>query len=263
MILVAIEPYSKKQKVERVLQQTAAIVQSNYIPWKGYFDLIAAVDTFILYDDVQFTRRDWRNRNLIKTPHGVQYLTVPVKSKGRYDQLIRETEIDGDDWARDHWRAFEANYRRAPHSEEVFELLRPHFRPGVYTMLSDLNRGLLATICRYLGIETIIRSSSEFDLVGDRSERLAGMSVQAGAETYVSGPSARNYLDERTFGEKGLRVRWFDYDGYPQYPQLWGEFRHGVSIVDLMFACGKTAPQFMKLGQRMVSAKASGRPTSQ
>ena len=90
-----------------------AILQSNYIPWKGYFDMIAAVDEFILYDDMQYTRRDWRNRNQIKTPQGVQWLTVPVKVKGKYHQTIRETEIEGAQWAKDHWKALSQNYRRA------------------------------------------------------------------------------------------------------------------------------------------------------
>jgi hypothetical protein len=94
-----------------------AIVQSNYIPWKGYFDLIAAVDEFILYDDMQYTRRDWRNRNQIKTPQGLQWLTVPVVVKGLYYQKIRETEIDGTVWATSHWKSLVANYKRAPHFE--------------------------------------------------------------------------------------------------------------------------------------------------
>src|ERR1700754_2429408 len=96
-----------------------AIVQSNYIPWKGYFDLIAAVDEFILYDDMQYTRRDWRNRNQIKTPLGVQWMTVPVQVKGKYYQKIKDTEIDGIDWAEAHWRLLAQNYRRAAHFNEI------------------------------------------------------------------------------------------------------------------------------------------------
>ena len=92
-----------------------AIVQSNYIPWKGYFDMIASVDEFILYDDMQFTRRDWRNRNLIKTPTGLQWLTIPVKVKGKFEQKIRETEIEGHDWAKTHWQSLVHNYGKAKH----------------------------------------------------------------------------------------------------------------------------------------------------
>ena len=96
-----------------------AIVQSNYIPWKGYFDLISYVDEFILYDDMQYTRRDWRNRNLIKTPQGLQWLTIPVKVKGKYFQTIRETEIDGTDWAQKHWKRYRAKLQKAPYNEEI------------------------------------------------------------------------------------------------------------------------------------------------
>lgn len=107
------------------MNKRIAILQSNYIPWKGYFDMIAAVDEFILYDDMQYTRRDWRNRNQIKTPQGVQWLTVPVRVKGKYDQTIRETEIDGIDWAGTHWKIIAQNYRRAPRFEEVAAVFEP------------------------------------------------------------------------------------------------------------------------------------------
>src|SRR5690242_2311594 len=115
--------------------KTVAIVQSNYIPWKGYFDLIASVDEFILYDDMQYTRRDWRNRNLIKTPQGVRWLTVPVQVKGRYDQRIRDTEIDGTGWTEDHWKALVLNYGRARHFQEVAAVLEPLYRGRTYRYL--------------------------------------------------------------------------------------------------------------------------------
>src|SRR5438046_4323553 len=97
------------------MARKAAIVQSNYIPWKGYFDLIRRVDEFILYDDVQYTRRDWRNRNLIKTPQGLRWLTIPVEVKGKYYQSIRDTKIADPVWAASHWQTIVHNYGRAPH----------------------------------------------------------------------------------------------------------------------------------------------------
>ena len=133
-----------------------AILQSNYIPWKGYFDMIAAVDEFILYDDMQYTKRDWRNRNLIKTPQGLQWLTVPVKVKGRYDQTVRETEIDGTDWAQVHWKALIRNYPRAQHFEEIAKLFEPLYMQREYTLLSALNREFIEAVCAYLGITTKI-----------------------------------------------------------------------------------------------------------
>jgi hypothetical protein len=222
-----------------------AILQSNYIPWKGYFDLIAHVDTFVLYDDMQYTRRDWRNRNLIKTPAGLQWLTVPVLVKGRYDQKIRETAISGTEWVETHLRSLRSNYARAPHFAEVMALLEPAYRQR-HDMLSALNRCLIETVCGYLGIGTEIRNSWEYELLEDRSERLAGICAEVGAGIYVSGPAAKAYLDETPFRARGISVEWFDYDGYREYPQLWGPFEHGVSIVDLLFNCGKEAPRYMK-----------------
>lgn len=222
------------------------IVQSNYIPWKGYFDMIAAVDEFILYDDMQYTRRDWRNRNQIKTPQGVQWLTVPVKVKGKYEQKIRETELDGTDWAAVHWKTIVQNYRRAPHFNEVAVWLEPLYLAQSYTHLSQLNRSFIEAICSYLGIKTVISNSWDYPLVEGKTERLADLCMQAGGTEYISGPAAKDYIEERIFKERGINLSWFDYAGYPEYPQLWGEFTHGVTILDLLFNCGKGASGYMK-----------------
>ena len=227
-------------------KKVVAIAQSNYIPWKGYFDLIAAVDEFVLYDDMQYRRRDWRNRNKIKTPQGVQWLTVPVKVKGKYHQTIRETEIDGTDWASMHWKTLSRNYCRAPHYNELAAILEPLLLGHQYTHLSALNRLLLQTVCAYLGIKTKISDSGDYRLVMGKTERLADICLQAGGTEYVSGPAAKDYIEERVFMEHGIKLTWFDYSGYANYPQLWGEFTHGVTILDLLFNCGKEAPRYMK-----------------
>ena len=224
-----------------------AIVQSNYIPWKGYFDLIAAVDEFVLYDDMQYTRRDWRNRNQIKTPQGVQWLTVPVVVKGKYTQKIKDTEIDGTDWATLHWKAFEQNYWRAAHFEEIARWLAPYYLSTPFPVhLSALNRGLIEAVCAYLGITTRITSSSDYVLSEGKTERLADICVQAGADEYFSGPAAKDYMDESVFTKRGVGLHWFDYSSYHEYPQLWGEFTHGVTVLDLLFNCGREAPGFMR-----------------
>jgi hypothetical protein len=224
-----------------------AIVQSNYIPWKGYFDLIARVDEFVLFDDMQYTRRDWRNRNQIKTPQGLQWLTVPVVVKGKYTQKIKDTEIDGVDWAALHWKAFEQNYRRAPYFDEIASWLAPlYLSSSVPTNLSVLNRRLIDAICAYLGIRTRISSSSDYILSEGKTERLADICVQAGADEYFSGPAAKDYIDEAVLMDRGVGVRWFDYAGYSEYPQLWGEFIHGVTMLDLLFNCGAEASGFMR-----------------
>ena len=160
--------------------KSVAILQSNYIPWKGYFDLIASVDEFILYDDMQFTRRDWRNRNQIKSPRGIEWLTIPVRVKGKYHQKIRETEVEGSTWANAHWRALVQNYRKAPCFDVIADWLEPYYLEPLPSMLSDVNRRLIEAICNYLGIPTLIRNSWDYGLVDGKSERLADLCVQAG-----------------------------------------------------------------------------------
>lgn len=223
-----------------------AIVQSNYIPWKGYFDMIASVDEFILYDDMQYTRRDWRNRNQIKTPQGLQWLTVPVKVKGKYYQTIRETEIHGVDWAKRHWRSLYQNYRHAKYFNSIAPELEPLYLETEYSHLSQLNRSFVGWVCSKLGIKTIISNSWDYRLMDGKTERLTDLCAQAGGSEYVSGPAARDYIDEAVFIERGIKLTWFDYAGYPEYPQLWGDFTHGVSILDLLFNCGKEAPRYMR-----------------
>ena len=223
-----------------------AIVQSNYIPWKGYFDMIAAVDEFILYDDAQYTRRDWRNRNIIKTPHGLKWLTVPVRVKGRFSQRIRDVEIDGSTWQETHWKTLCHHYARAPHFHTFAADLEAFYLHRTHTHLWQLNRALIEWVCAQLGIGTKITCSWEYDLSEGKNERLADLCAQAGGTEYVSGPAARGYIDERIFAARGINLSWFDYESYPEYPQLWGDFQHGVTILDLLFNCAHHAPRYMK-----------------
>jgi hypothetical protein len=223
-----------------------AILQSNYIPWKGYFDLLASVDEFILYDDMQYTRRDWRNRNLIKTPQGLKWLTVPVNVKGKYHQKIIETEVDGSDWKKKHWTSLKLNYQRAPYFDEIAQWLEPLYMEYSYSHISHLNRKVIEAICRYLNIKTIISNSWDYTLLDGKSERLADLCAQAGGTEYISGPAAKDYIEEAVFVDRNIKLTWFDYSGYPEYPQLWGEFQHGVTILDLLFNCGKNSHQYMR-----------------
>lgn len=223
-----------------------AILQSNYIPWKGYFDLIAAVDEFILYDDMQYTRRDWRNRNQIKTPQGVQWLTVPVQVKGKYYQKIRDTKIDGSDWALVHWKTITQNYHRAAYFKEISCWLEPFYLDAPYKNLSELNRTFIEAICGYLNIKTKITNSWDYELIDGKTERLADLCLQAGGKEYISGPAAKDYIEEMMFVDRGIKLSWFDYSGYPLYPQLWKEFVHNVTILDLLFNCGEKASSYMR-----------------
>ena len=227
-----------------------AILQSNYIPWKGYFDLIAYVDEFILYDDMQYTRRDWRNRNQIKTPQGLQWLTIPVQVKGKFHQKIRDTQIAGTEWAAQHWKSLVQNYRPAPHFAEIANWLEALYQDPFPLNLSDFNRRFLEAVCGYLGIKTKIKNSWDYPLRDGKSERLAGLCQAAGAAEYVSGPAARDYLNEEVFAAQGIKVTWFDYNGYPEYHQLYGEFAHGVSILDLLFNCGPESCRYLRYAPR-------------
>ena len=236
------------RRAERVSEMTkVAILQSNYIPWKGYIDLMAAVDEFIIYDDMQFTKNDWRNRNRIKTPKGVEWISVPTGQDIR--RRIRDVELTSARWQQKHWRTIESNYRRAAHFGEVAAILEPLYTSRTYSHLSLLNRTLLEFVCDFMCIRTRISNSWDYEMTAGRTERLVDLCMQVGATEYVSGPSAKHYIDEQQFLERNIRVTWFDYSGYPEYPQLWGEFVHGVSVLDLLFNCGKSAPRYMKYVQ--------------
>jgi hypothetical protein len=223
-----------------------AIVQSNYIPWKGYFDLVASVDELVLYDDVQYTRRDWRNRNRIKTAHGLRWLTIPVATRGRYEQRIDETEVSDPDWASGHWSTIKHSYARAPCFEAFGQTLEDLYLGTEDALLSRINERFLRAICGLLGIDTPITRSEGHAASAGRTGRLVALCQRAGATQYVSGPAAKDYLEEEQFADAGIAVSYFDYAGYPEYPQLYPPFEHRVSIVDLLLHTGAKAPRFMK-----------------
>lgn len=213
-----------------------AILQSSYVPWKGYFDIIGSVDEFILYDDVQYSKNDWRNRNRIKTQAGTAWMTIPVRQTGRFGQPIREVEIGDPRWAAKHWKSIQTHYARAPWFPELAPVLADLYeRASAEPLLSRVNEMFLREICGLLGIETRITRSMDYQLRGDRVDRLVGLCQQAGAREYLSGPAARDYLEEGRFADKGIAVRWMDYSGYPEHRQLFSPpFVHEVSILDLL-----------------------------
>jgi hypothetical protein len=236
-----------------------AVVQSNYIPWKGYFDLIHAVDEFVLFDDVQYTRRDWRNRNRIKTPEGTRWLTVPVLTKGNYLAPIKDITVSEPRWGEQHWKSLSAAYGRAPHFKRYADLFAGLYLALGDSTLSSVNRRFIEAICGLLGIRTRISWSMDYEVGEGKNERLIALCRQAGADVYVSGPSARAYLDEALFQRQGIRVEFFDYDGYPEYPQLHPPFEHNVSVLDLLFHVGPEAPAHMlTFGARSAEEKAPG-----
>jgi hypothetical protein len=227
-------------------QKRVAIVQSSYIPWKGYFDLIRTCDEFILLDDVQFTRRDWRSRNRIKTKDGPAWLTIPVQNKGRYFQPINGVTVSDPRWGERHWETIRSSYARTPFFDEYAPRLEPLFRNPVSTRLSDINHAFIAAICHLLGIETRISWSTDYQAGDGRNERLIDLCRQTGASEYLSGPNAAGYLDLAAFAASGIEVRFADYRDYPEYPQPHPPFDHAVSALDLLFCTGPRALAHMK-----------------
>lgn len=227
-------------------QKKILITQSNYIPWKGYFDAINTCDVFVVYDDMQFTKRDWRNRNQIKTSGGIKWLTIPVEVKGKFFQKINETLIADKSWNKSHWELIKQSYSKAKCYKEVAGFIEELYLNCNFDYLTDVNIHFITAINTFLGIKTPIKFSSEFVLNEERTQRLVDICTELNGTDYFSGPAAQAYMDESKFSEKGVTVHYFDYSGYPEYEQMNGEFTHGVSILDLIFNTGANAKQFMK-----------------
>ena len=227
--------------------KTVAITQSNYIPWKGYFDLVRSVDELVLFDSMQFTRRDWRNRNRIKTAHGPAWLTIPVQVKGKYHQKISETVVANHSWAATHWRTIANAYAKAP----FFSQFAPFFE-NLYAQaaqlenLSAINHLFLSNINHLLNIKTPLIFDTAFPEFQGKTERLVALCQAARATTYISGPAAKDYIDESLFEQADIRLSWFDYPDYPQYPQLHPPFDHHVSIIDLIFHVGTDIKTYLQ-----------------
>lgn len=222
-----------------------AILQSNYIPWKGYFDIINQVDEFIFYDDVQYTKNDWRNRNKIKTANGLQWLTIPVRQEN-LSQKINETKVSQENWAEKHWKSISLSYSKAPFFNDYKEPLQKFYSEIRTPFLSEINRSAIELINSFLGISTVLTSSADYRLIEGKNERLIDLILQAGGTHYLSGPSARDYIQEDLFREAGIEISWMDYSGYPEYPQLFPPFVHAVSVLDLILNTGTDAKKFMK-----------------
>lgn len=230
------------------MAKRVAIVQSSYLPWKGYFDLIRSVDEFVLYDDMQFTKRDWRSRNRIKTANGLHWLTVPVDVKGKFDQRIRETKVADPEWAVKHWQTLRHAYAKSPYFKHYQAAVEAVFA-GLASeiLLSQINYRLINLVCGFLEINTKISWSMDYPQLEGKSERLLSLCQATGATHYLSGPAARDYLDIAMFDRSGLSVSFADYFGYPEYPQMHGPFEHAVTTLDLLFNAGPDAHKYLKM----------------
>lgn len=220
-------------------------MQSSYIPWRGYFDIIDDVDLVIFYDDVQYTRRDWRNRNKIKTPNGPIWITVPVEVKGKYNQTIDKTRISYEtNWMKKHTESIRHSYCKAPffkdYSNGIFDILN-----SKYETISDLNVHMIHWLMQQLGISTKTIMSSKYSVTGVKTDRLINILKEAGATVYLSGPSAKDYIEINKFSDAGIKLEYKVYS-YPEYPQLYGKFIPDVSVLDLLFNCGTDSKKYLK-----------------
>lgn len=226
-----------------------AILQSNYIPWKGYFDIIDQVDEFIFFDNMQYTKNDWRNRNKIKTKRGALWLTIPCETKGHIieGRKISETKITDKRWAEKHWKSICNAYAKAPYFKEYkayFEKLYKECESEDY--LCQVNYKFIIAILKLLNIKTKLRYDKDYELIDGKTERLIDMLQKVGATHYLSGPAAKDYIDEKLFEKAGIKLLWMDYSGYKAYPQLFPPFEHNVSILDLIFNTGEDAIKYIR-----------------
>lgn len=228
--------------------RTVAILQPSYIPWKGYFDIIDRADVFIFLEDVQYTVQDWRSRNRIKLKTGGSaWLSVPVA--GTIHQLICEARIDSrKPWRKKHLRSIEQNYSKAPYFRKYFPGLCDVYEQHK-EFLADLDIALTKQICRWLGISSEFLSSTEFDTSAEPTTRLIDLVQAVGGDHYLSGPAARDYLDEAAFEKSGISLEYVSYAGYPPYPQISEPFEHQVSVLDLLFMTGPGAMGYIRRTQ--------------
>lgn len=221
------------------------ITQSNYIPWKGYFDNIQQADVFVVFDDMQYTRRDWRNRNYIKTPQGLKWLTIPVEVKGKYFQKINETKISEPEWNISHLMQIKQNYAKAPYFKEFFPWIEKLYLTATFEYLTEVNVHFLKAICDFLKIEIVFKDSREFLLTEGKTERLVSICKELNATQYLTGTAAKSYMDESQFEKENIKLTYFSYEGYPEYPQLYPPFQHGVCIWDVIFNCGLESKKYI------------------
>jgi len=242
---VTIPSIPEKSKLVSKKKKTVVILQSNYIPWKGYFDLINLADEFVLYDEVQYTKNDWRNRNVIKTKAGAKWLTIPVRVR-RLGQRINETNVSDSRWNQKHWKTIETNYSKAAHFNIFKSRLRDLYLGCEEKSLSRINERFIREMCDIIGIKTRITSSAIYNGTGGKTDRLVDICKKAGATTYLSGPAAKTYINQGLFADVDIELSWMDYSDYPEYDQLYPPFQHTVSILDLILNRGSNAPNYMK-----------------
>lgn len=225
-----------------------AILQSNYIPWKGVFDMINQVDVFVFFEDVDFTKRDWRTRNKIKTPNGDIWLTVPVKKAPRGTKIFEVEISQENDWQEKQYQTISQYYKKAPYFEEYKWILEKLYKEVKWTNLSEFNIYTTKLLSEVLGIKTKFVNSKDLETSGMKDDKLIEICKKVDGDFYLSGPAAKDYIENDKFKEEGIALAYITYD-YPEYTQLSGEFNHYISVLDVMFNCGEEAKRYIFSGK--------------
>ena len=229
---------------------TLAVLQPGYLPWLGFFDQMRRADVFIYYDDVQFDKHGWRNRNRIKSTKGEpHWLTVPVRVNS-LSQRIVDTEIDNrQPWARKHIGTIRQFYGKAPFLNSYLPEFEELIAGRRWDSLVDLDIAVVGLMCGWLKLKPPAIRSSQLEIAGERSSRLVELCVHFGAQHYLSGDAAQNYLDLKSFADRGIEVIWQNYQ-HPTYPQLHGTFVSHLSVLDLILNCGDNSSSIIAQGSQ-------------
>lgn len=229
-----------------------AILQSNYIPWKGVFDMINMVDKFVFFEDVDFTKRDWRSRNKICTANGELWLTVPVVKAPRGTK-IKDIQIStSEDWQKKHYTNIVNNYKKAPYFKDYEWLLEDFYINHHWTNLSEMNIYMTTKIATVLGITTEFLNSKDIPSLGAKDDKLIDICKYVGADAYLSGPAAKDYIHNEKFQENGISLSYIKYDSYPAYKQVYGDFDPYVTVLDVLFNCGAEFDKYIFAGSEEI-----------
>ena len=227
--------------------KTVAIIQPNYIPWIGYFEIMKHVDCFIFLDDVQYTKRDWRNRNFILGNKGKEILSIPVLSKGRSIQKINEVIVADKKWKQNHLKKIFYSYKKSKHFDEIYSFLTDAYNNIDSEFLSDNLCSINERICTYLGVNSKIIKSSSLKSKGIKNEKLLSLCEAVSAKIYISGPKATNYLDYEMFKKKNIKLKIVEYSIQKNYVSSKSfKFTRNLSIIDLLFNAGKNSKKYLQ-----------------
>ncbi|RFC55739.1 WbqC family protein [Brumimicrobium aurantiacum] len=230
-----------------MIENKVAILQSNYIPWKGVFDMINMVDTFVFFEDVDYTKRDWRSRNKIKTPNGAIWLSVPVAKSPRGTKISDIQISQSEDWQLKHYKSIELNYKKAPFYDKYKYIIEDFYLGNKWINLSEMNIYFTKTICEILNIQTKFINSKDISVSGAKDIRLIEICKELKATEYLSGPSAKDYIDPLNFENNNIQLSYIKYE-YPEYIQMHGQFNHYISVLDVLFNCGDSSREYILMG---------------